>query len=114
MTIPSSRTNFTIGQGATWSVTVTYADSNGTGIDITGYSVRAEMKRNFSDATAAQTITCALTTPASGLITMSLTATQTKALSGDYLYDLEIESAGGAVTRLLNGTITIDKEVTVE
>ena len=114
MTIPSSRTNFTIGQGATWSVAVEYTDSGGTPIDITGYSVRADMKRSYTDSTAAQSITCAITTPTQGVINMSLTATQTKLLSGDYLYDLELESVGGAVTRLLHGTITIDKEVTVE
>jgi hypothetical protein len=114
MTVPSSRTNFTIGQGTTWSVTVTYTDVTGTAIDLTGYSVRAEMKRNFSDSTAAQTITCTLTDAENGVITLSLTAAQTKLLSGDYLYDLEIQSAGGAISRLLNGTITIDKEVTVE
>ncbi len=46
-------------------------------------------------------------------ITITLTPVQTAALNFQYaVYDLEIESAGGIVDRLLEGRIAMHKEVT--
>ena len=51
--------------------------------------------------------------PASGVITLSLTAEQTAALDAErYVYDLEIVSATNVVTRALEGIITVRPEVT--
>jgi len=48
-----------------------------------------------------------------GVITLSLTATETAALAaGRYVYDLEMVSSGGVVTRLLEGVVTVSPEVT--
>ena len=50
---------------------------------------------------------------AAGTITISLSATQTAALNpGKYTYDLELQSSGGVVTRLLKGNLTVVAEVT--
>jgi hypothetical protein len=50
---------------------------------------------------------------AAGTIRIDLSATQTSNIAaGTYAYDLELESAGGEVTRLLSGTFTVSPEVT--
>lgn len=57
--------------------------------DITGWTVSFRVKQQLSDATALQTLAGSLTTPASGLLTVSLSATVTTSLpDGMYAYDL--------------------------
>jgi len=48
-----------------------------------------------------------------GTISLDLTAEETAAIIWDRgVYDLELESGDGTVTRLLQGSFTISKEVT--
>jgi hypothetical protein len=50
---------------------------------------------------------------AAGTITLNLTATETAAITQQSLaYDLELVSAGGEVTRLVEGQIVLTPEVT--
>jgi hypothetical protein len=52
-------------------------------------------------------------TPSLGTIFINATAAQTNALvAGDYVYDLEITSATGIVTRLIQGRATVSPQVT--
>jgi hypothetical protein len=52
-------------------------------------------------------------TGATGLINITITATQTTALLPDlYVYDLEITSGAGVVTRLIEGSAIVSAEVT--
>jgi hypothetical protein len=52
-------------------------------------------------------------TPALGKISIHATAAQTNALvAGDYVYDLEITSSTGIVTRLIQGRATVSPQVT--
>jgi hypothetical protein len=48
-----------------------------------------------------------------GSIILEATATTTAGVpSGQYVYDLELVTSGGYVTRLLEGNFTVDPEVT--
>jgi hypothetical protein len=49
---------------------------------------------------------------ATGTIEIVMTNTQTAALDSDGVYDLEIVSSLGAVSRVIQGTFTLDLEVT--
>jgi hypothetical protein len=49
---------------------------------------------------------------AAGLITLSISATDTAALESSGVYDLEIISSGGLVSRVIQGTFTLSLEVT--
>jgi hypothetical protein len=52
-------------------------------------------------------------TAATGTVAVTMTATQTAALTaGDYVYDLEVVSAGGEVTRILDGIARVTPEAT--
>ena len=93
---------------------MTWYDSSNTGIDLTGYSARMSLKRAYADASAAFSLTTAnsrISLTSGGVITLSVTASDTASLSGSYVYDLELVN-GSAVVRLIQGTITIDPEVT--
>jgi hypothetical protein len=48
-----------------------------------------------------------------GKVTMTLTSDSSSGMSaGQYVYDLEIESATGVVTRLIEGKVTLNREIT--
>ena len=109
--------NTVIDQGATWYLTVTYQNPNGTAINITGYTAALQLRSLPSDPTAVLTLTTAnggiTITGATGTVAITATATQTREIDeGTYYYDLEITSTLGVVTRLVQGQIVVSPEVT--
>jgi hypothetical protein len=75
-----------------------------------------QLRTSYSAATASLELTTAngrISLTNAGVITLALTATETAALAaGRYVYDLELVSSGGQVTRLLEGVVTVSPEVT--
>jgi len=105
--------NFTLEQGSTFSRQITVQE-NSTALNLSGYTARMQMRSTHDSSTIALTYTSTIASPASnGKINLSATATQTAAIEeGIYVYDLEIESSGGEVTRLMEGQVTVTPEVT--
>lgn len=102
-------------QGANFDRTFTVTQG-GTALDFTGYVGRMQV-REAADSTAyllnlvsGAGITLGGT---AGTIAVAVTAAQSSAIpSGSFAYDLEIESLGGEVTRLLQGGFTVSGNVT--
>ena len=104
--------NFTFEQGATFSRQLTVQD-NGAAMNLTNYSARMQLRSSVESTTVALAVTCVVTSATEGIVTVSNTATETMAVdAGIYVYDLEIESSTGVVTRLMQGTATITANVT--
>lgn len=108
-----------IDQGATWTLAVEWQAPAGTGINLTGYDVRAQVRDGYADAggtvLASMTIGdgVTVTSAVGGAFTLSIPATDTETMpTGNYVWDCEVESAGGEVTRLLMGRAIIRPEVT--
>jgi hypothetical protein len=109
--------NITINQGATFELTVTWKDSAGTAINLTGYSARMQVRETYSSTSSVVSLTngSGITLGGSaGTIAIVISATTTAALTAPFsgVYDLELVSAGGVVTRLLQGAATVSPEVT--
>jgi hypothetical protein len=110
--------NTVIDQGATWYLTVTYENPNGTPINITGYTAALQLRSLPSDATAVLSLTTGAgitITGATGTVAIEASATQTRAIDeGNYYYDLEISSPASpsVVTRLVQGQVVVSAEVT--
>lgn len=107
-----------IEQGASWSQSVQWkTGSPATAVNLTGFSARLQLRSSVSASTAALSLTTengriALTAN-TGTITLSISATDTAAMTaGRYVYDLELVSSGGQVTRLMEGIVTVSAEVT--
>lgn len=127
-------------QGETWSFVYTKRDSSGAAVSLTGYTARMSIKDAYNGALEAYfstgsdadggTITLG---GAAGTVTLSMTAAQSAALAGElnalssvllrgerdttkpsatYLYDLELISGAGVVTRELEGRFVVRREVT--
>jgi len=107
-----------IEQGATLSLVATWKDASGTAINLTGYTARLSVRTHHSSDTVLLSLTTAnggiALGGAAGTITVTATAVQTAALTAPVtgVYDLELVSSGGVVTRLIEGGAVITPEVT--
>lgn len=110
--------NLVIEQGATFTKVLTWKDSANVAIDLTAYTARMQARATIAAATTIFSLT---SSPAAGItlggaagtITITLTATETAAITADTAYyDIELEDGSGVVTRLLQGEIEFSKEVT--
>jgi hypothetical protein len=107
--------NLSIDQGATFTSDITVKDINGNVFDLTGYTASAKLAKGYSSTRTRTTISTTFATDrTTGVLTISLTANQTAALDAErYVYDVEITSGSGSVTRVLEGIITVRPEVSV-
>ena len=111
--------NFTIAQGADFIRTIVWADSDGVAYDLTNYTAAMKIKTLKSGGTEIASWTSAagdlVITAVSGSIVINVAAAATAAL--DFVsafYDLELtHGVSGTVTRLLEGRVFLNKEVTV-
>ena len=108
----ASISNIFIDQGATFTTTVTVTDSNGDAVNLSGYSVAAQIRKTFLSSSATA-FTASISNASSGEITISLTPTQTTALeAGRFVYDVLITASGGTKTRVVEGQVTVNPSVT--
>ena len=108
----ASISNIFIDQGATFTTTVTVTDSNGDAVNLSGYSVAAQIRKTFLSSTATA-FTATISNASSGEITISLSPTQTTALeAGRFVYDVLITASGGTKTRVVEGQVTVNPSVT--
>lgn len=104
--------NIFIDQGANYSNIITVSGTNGSALDLTGYTVASQMRKSYSSSTA-HNLNAAVYNAASGQVRMTLTAAQSEAIPpGRYLYDLEITSGSGAKTRVVEGVATVTPQIT--
>ena len=122
--------NFTIEQGATLDFEIAYTDSGSNKIDLTGYEARMKVKDKVGGATTYISLSSSLADDGTGLnlsgseginplksgtIGIFISAHSSSLLDfSKGVYDLELISGSTypVVTRLLQGTVTLDKEVT--
>ena len=105
--------NLIIDQGSDFAIELKLTET-GIPTDLTGYSVRAQMRKKASSTAITATFTTSITDAVNGIINMSLSNTITKDIkAGTYYYDLEIFTAADAVVeRLLKGKACVDAEIT--
>jgi len=107
--------DITCEQGATFSRTLTVKDSNGNARDLSGYTARMQVRRTTSSSTTLVELTTEngrISLNSDGEISLSLSATETAALTDEGVYDLEIEDSSGNVERVVEGSFNLDLEVT--
>ena len=108
----ASISNIFIDQGATFTTTVTVTDANGDAVNLSGYSVAAQIRKSFLSSTATA-FTATISNASAGEITISLSPTQTAALeAGRFVYDVLITASGGTKTRVVEGQVTVNPSVT--
>jgi len=105
--------DFSVDSGSTWKISMNWTNNDGTLIDLGGYIGRMYLKRNYDKPIAFEiTTTNGRMTVGMGLINWTVTDEDTANLSGSYLYDIEMQSFNGEVTRLFQGQVVFNPEVT--
>lgn len=100
--------------GATFSKVIRWK-ADGANVNLTGFTARMQIRPTAASATTTLSLTTENITlgGTAGTITLTISATDTAAIAaGRYVYDLELVSAGGIVTRLLQGVVTVSANVT--
>lgn len=113
----AQKLNLDIEKGATFDVTLTYKDENEVVINLTGYTARLQIRDTQDAASFIHEMTTAnggiVLGGVAGTIQLIISDTDTTAFTETTgVYDLELISSGGAVTRLVEGTVTFYEEVT--
>lgn len=113
----ASTYNISIDQGATYTLAISYKDSNGAAINLTNYTAAMQLRSTYTSVDAVLSLSSPsngiVITGATGLISITITDTQTSALSSNnFVYDLEITSSSNVKTRLIQGIVTVSPEVT--
>lgn len=108
--------NLTCPQGATFDIMLTWKDNDGNPVDLTGCSAALQVRPTYSSAMPLIDIYSGDGITLGGVlgtIHLVVDAPVTEAVpAGSYVYDLKIEFASGAVTRLLQGKWQHTAEVT--
>lgn len=108
--------DITIEQGATFQMSLVWKDSTAAPINLTGYSARMQVRRKYSSTDYLLNLvspTNIVLGGALGTIAVTAAATVTDDLPAKpAVYDLELTSPTGVVTRLIEGSVLITPEVT--
>jgi len=128
----AGRYSFVIEQGATVDFQITYTDSNGTPVDLTGYQARMQIRPNVGSNEIYITLSSSLdpcgtglnlsgsnsiNPPTSGTIGIYVSAISSSQLDFTQgVYDLELATGSGdcyVVTRILEGEVRLSRNVTL-
>jgi hypothetical protein len=116
MSTSPGKLNLTFSQGATWVLDMTWTNDTGNPISLVNYSARMQARVSYESPDPVLTLTngSGITLGGTaGSIDLLVNANVTSAIDADqYVYDLELESNSGQVTRLVEGTLTVTPEVT--
>jgi len=105
------KANLSVDQGADYETSITLTDSNGTALDLTGYTGAAQIRKYYTSSNATN-FTVSITAN-TGLVELSLTSNTTNSMAGGrYVYDVEMTDSGGTVSRVLEGILTVKPGVT--
>jgi len=102
-----------IDQGASFTNIINLTDDiTNASINTSGYTITSQLRRSYYSANASANITCAITNPANGEITMTLTAGETANIkAGRYVFDVKVIDNFGATSRVLEGIFTVLPQV---
>jgi hypothetical protein len=105
------KANLVVDQGSTFSATIDVTDPAGATYNLTGYTVNAQMRKNYASSTAV-TFTSSHNSQYGQILLSLLPATTSTIEPGRYLYDVEITSPGGTITRVVEGIVTVTPGMT--
>ena len=104
--------NLYVDAGATYSNIITVTASNGQALNLTGYSVASQMRKSYQSSTAYD-FTASIYDANNGKIRLQLTDSDSADIpAGRWLYDVEITSAAGTKTRVVEGIVTVNPQIT--
>jgi len=107
----SIKTNLIVDQGSNFVYKIYLVDTDGLPFPITGFYGNAQIRKSYSSSSfTTMDITI---DDVGGIITLSMNAAVTSTLNQNrYVYDLQLTGNTGIVSRIAEGFVTINPEVT--
>jgi hypothetical protein len=104
--------NLYVDQGSFFRTYVTVSNTDGAPLDLTNYTVASQMRKSYQSSTA-YNFTGSITNPVQGRVRIELSSEQSRLIpAGKYLYDLEVTAPNGEKTRVVEGIVLINPEIT--
>jgi hypothetical protein len=104
--------NLYVDAGSTYSNIISVTASNGSPLDLTGYTVASQLRKSYQSSTS-YSFNASVHDAANGKIRLQLTPSQSEAIpAGRWLYDVEITSPIGTKTRVVEGIVTVTPQIT--
>lgn len=108
--------SFSAFRGDTFSKTLTFKDSDGVAIDITGWTLWVTLKKSEDDKDEDAVVQEEVTVhsdPTHGITSFTISATETAGLLGMYYFDVQVKRSDDTILTLLKGKINFEKDITV-
>ncbi len=104
--------NFTsFEQGTTFNKTLQINETGGSAKDLSNATFAGHIRPREHSSDKITDLTFVVTNASAGVLSMSLTPAQTSKITDGAVYDVEM-TEGSVVTRIMQGTFTVDAEVT--
>ena len=104
--------NLTVDQGSDFDASVDVIDGDGNAVDLSTYTYSGQIRKTYNSLTAVD-FTISVGAEQVYTLNISLTAAQTNAMkAGRYVYDVEVVSPSGVVTRVIEGQVELTPSVT--
>lgn len=104
--------NLVIDQGSTFTANLQYVTNSKVPVDLTGATVRSQMRKSYKSANATATFTATITNASTGNVQLSLDADTTANIKyGRYVYDAKA-NVGNVVVKIFEGIVSVYPGVT--
>lgn len=102
-----------IDQGSDFTTILELENDDETPMDLTGFQVYSQFRKSYGSTTAHSFEASILTPPSHGKLQLKLSGVNSSLIKpGRYLYDVEIISITNVKTRVVEGILTINAEIT--
>lgn len=114
----TTKVNLKINQGETYRHTLYWKNEQELPVDLTNYTARMQIRSKVDSPTVLLELTTAnsgivISNPVTGEFKLYISATLTSSMTwSSGVYDLEMVAPNDDVTRLIEGKVTVTKEVT--
>ena len=111
--MPADTYNITIEKRATFFITLTIKNADGSAFDLTNCSLVSQIRIDQSNVLQADFTTAIVGNPTDGIASLSLSKEQSSALStAQSSYDLFLDKQDGTSEKILKGSVTIEENET--
>lgn len=100
-------------QGTDFSYTIDLSNDDGTAINVAGYAFSSSVRKSYYSSSVTANMTVTILSAANGNVEISMnSATTANIKAGRYLYDVKMKDAANVTSRVIEGVITVNPQIT--
>lgn len=104
--------NLEIDQGSDFNTQMILENDDGTPMDLRGFTVYSQFRKSYGSVLG-YTFVTSVVDPINGIISLGLSGVASSAIKpGRFMYDVEIVNSIPVKTRVVEGIVTINPEIT--